>query len=109
LPYGGPAGSKNISWRINVYPFLMGATKEAEREATWESFRWMMKSENGGRFPRSSGHVVSPLRSRQRAGAHAPPLTSSPSATLSAVSATIPRVDPSRRQSALSTAPVHHS
>lgn len=62
LPYSGPPGSKNVSGRIHNHSLLMGQTKEAEREATWQVFRWMLKPENGGRFPRTAGHVVSPLK-----------------------------------------------
>jgi ABC-type glycerol-3-phosphate transport system substrate-binding protein len=62
LPYSGPAGSKNVSGRIHNHSLLMGKTKETEREATWQVFRWLLKPENAGRFPRTAGHVVSPLK-----------------------------------------------
>jgi multiple sugar transport system substrate-binding protein len=62
LPYSGPTGSKNVSGRIHNHALLMGQTKEAEREATWQVFRWLLKPENAGRFPRTAGHVVSPLK-----------------------------------------------
>jgi ABC-type glycerol-3-phosphate transport system substrate-binding protein len=62
LPYSGPAGSKNVSGRIHNHALLMGKTKPDEQEATWQVFRWMLKPDNGGRFPRTAGHVVSPLK-----------------------------------------------
>lgn len=62
LPYSGPPGSKNVSARIHNHSLLMGQTKGAEREVTWQVFRWLLKPENAGRFPRTAGHVVSPLK-----------------------------------------------
>jgi ABC-type glycerol-3-phosphate transport system substrate-binding protein len=62
LPYSGPAGSKNVSGRIHNHALLMGKTPEAEREATWQVLRWLLQPENAGRFPRTAGHVVSPLK-----------------------------------------------
>jgi len=62
LPYSGPVGSKNVSARIHNHALLMGKPQEAEREATWQVFRWLLKPENAGRFPRTAGHVVSPLK-----------------------------------------------
>ncbi|MBI3973368.1 MAG: extracellular solute-binding protein [Chloroflexi bacterium] len=62
LPYSGPAGSKNVSARIHNHSLLMGKTKDNEREATWQVFRWLLKPENAGRFQRTAGHVVSPLK-----------------------------------------------
>jgi multiple sugar transport system substrate-binding protein len=63
LPYSGPAGSKNISARINNHALIMGQGTAAEREATWQVYRWLLKPENAGRFPRTAGHIVSPLKS----------------------------------------------
>jgi hypothetical protein len=40
----------------------MGIAGEAERESVWQVYRWLLKPENGGRFPRTAGHVVSPLK-----------------------------------------------
>jgi multiple sugar transport system substrate-binding protein len=62
LPYSGPAGSKNVSGRIHNHALLMGKTKPEEQEATWQLFRWLLAPENAGRFPRTAGHVVSPLK-----------------------------------------------
>jgi hypothetical protein len=42
LPYSGPAGSKNISARINNHALIMGKGTEAEREATWQVYRWLL-------------------------------------------------------------------
>ncbi|HEV2126904.1 MAG TPA: hypothetical protein VGW38_29490, partial [Chloroflexota bacterium] len=47
---------------IHNHALLMGKTKDEEREATWQVFRWLLKPENAGRFPRTAGHVVSPLK-----------------------------------------------
>jgi multiple sugar transport system substrate-binding protein len=63
LPYSGPAGSKNVSGRIHNHALLMGKTRAEEQEATWQVFRWLLRPENAGRFPRTAGHVVSPLKS----------------------------------------------
>jgi hypothetical protein len=62
LPYSGPAGSRNVSGRIHNHALLMSKTKETDREATGQVFRWLLKPENAGRFPRTAGHVVSPLK-----------------------------------------------
>lgn len=62
LPYSGPAGSKNVSGRIHNHALLMGKTAPPEQEATWQLFRWLLAPENAGRFPRTAGHVVSPLK-----------------------------------------------
>ena len=40
----------------------MGKTRAEEQEATWQVFRWLLRPENAGRFPRTAGHVVSPLK-----------------------------------------------
>ena len=64
LPYSGPAGSKNISARINNHALIMGKGTDAEKEATWQVYRWLLKPENAGRFPRTAGHIVSPLKNQ---------------------------------------------
>ena len=62
LPYSGTAGTKNVSGRINTHGLQMGKARVEEQEGAWEVYRWLMKPENGGRFPLSAGHVVSPLK-----------------------------------------------
>jgi len=60
LPYSGDGPS--MSARISNHGLQMGAVKPEEREAVWTVFKWFMKPENGGRFPRTAGHVVSPFK-----------------------------------------------
>jgi ABC-type glycerol-3-phosphate transport system substrate-binding protein len=62
LPYSGPTGSKNVSGRTRTHVLLMGQTKGADREATWQVLRWLQRPENAGRFPLAAGHVVSPFK-----------------------------------------------
>jgi multiple sugar transport system substrate-binding protein len=62
LPYAGPGGSKNTAGTINTHGLVMGKVSEGEREAAWLLYRWLLKPENGGLFPRTAGHAVSPLK-----------------------------------------------
>lgn len=57
IPYSGPG--KNISARMWPHALHMGAVKH--QDAVWELFRWLIKPENGGRYPLAAGHSVSPL------------------------------------------------
>jgi multiple sugar transport system substrate-binding protein len=57
LPYSG--SGKNQSARIWPHALHMG--KVANPDAPWEVLKWLTKPENGGRFPLTAGHAVSPL------------------------------------------------
>jgi ABC-type glycerol-3-phosphate transport system substrate-binding protein len=62
LPYSGKPGSKNMSGTNNTHGLIMGKVGDVDREATWQLYRWLLKPENGGLFPISAGHAVSPLK-----------------------------------------------
>ncbi|HEU5314860.1 MAG TPA: extracellular solute-binding protein, partial [Chloroflexota bacterium] len=57
LPYSG--GGKNQSARI--WPHGLHVAKGKNVDAAWELLKWLSKPENGGRFPLTAGHAVSPL------------------------------------------------
>ena len=57
LPYSG--SGKNQSARI--WPHGLHIAKGKTTDAAWELLKWMAKPENGGRFPGTAGHAVSPL------------------------------------------------
>ena len=57
LPYSGQG--KNQSARIWAHGLHLAKVKNPD--AAWEVLKWLAKPENGGRFPLSAGHAVSPL------------------------------------------------
>ncbi len=57
LPYSGTG--KNQSARIWPHGLHLGKVKNPD--APWEVLKWLSKPENGGRFPLTAGHAVSPL------------------------------------------------
>jgi multiple sugar transport system substrate-binding protein len=57
LPYSGTG--KNQSARI--WPHGLHVVKGKTADAAWEVLKWLSKPENGGRFPATAGHAVSPL------------------------------------------------
>jgi ABC-type glycerol-3-phosphate transport system substrate-binding protein len=57
LPYSGPG--RNQSGRMWPSGLHIGATPRANQ--AWEVFKWLTMPENGGRFPLTAGHAVSPL------------------------------------------------
>ncbi|HET7768195.1 MAG TPA: extracellular solute-binding protein [Chloroflexota bacterium] len=57
LPYSGTG--KNQSARI--WPHGLHIVKGKTTDAAWELLKWLSKPENGGRFPGTAGHAVSPL------------------------------------------------
>ncbi len=57
LPYSG--SGKNQSARI--WPHGLHVVKGKTADAAWEVLKWLSKPENGGRFPLTAGHAVSPL------------------------------------------------
>ena len=57
LPYSG--SGKNQSARI--WPHGLHVAKGKNVDAAWELLKWLSKPENGGRFPLTAGHAVSPL------------------------------------------------
>jgi multiple sugar transport system substrate-binding protein len=61
LPYSGPAGTKNISGRMYPHGLHMGGASKAKDEV-WAFFRWLMRPENGSRYPEVANHSVSPIK-----------------------------------------------
>ena len=59
MPYSGEGPSQ--SGRTWTHPLQMADDGADNNDLAWELFKWLLKPENGGRFPPSAGHVVSPL------------------------------------------------
>jgi len=57
LPYSG--SGPNVSSRMWATALHVGRTPRTD--AAWEFLRWTTKPENGGQFPYTAGHAVSPL------------------------------------------------
>jgi multiple sugar transport system substrate-binding protein len=57
LPYSGMG--RNISSRMWATALHAGRTQRVEQ--AWDFLKWIVKPENGGRFPLVAGHSVSPL------------------------------------------------
>lgn len=59
MPYSGEGPSQ--SGRTWTHPLQMADDGVDNNDLAWELFKWLLKPENGGRYPPSAGHVVSPL------------------------------------------------
>ncbi len=59
MPYSGEGPSQ--SGRTWTHPLQMADDGADNNDLAWELFKWLLRPENGGRFPPSAGHVVSPL------------------------------------------------
>ena len=59
MPYSGEGPSQ--SGRTWTHPLQIADDGADNNDLAWELFKWLLKPENGGRFPPSAGHVVSPL------------------------------------------------
>ena len=59
MPYSGEGPSQ--SGRTWTHPLQMADDGPENNDLAWELFKWLLRPENGGRFPPSAGHVVSPL------------------------------------------------
>ncbi len=59
MPYSGEGPSQ--SGRTWTHPLQMADDGPDNNDLAWELFKWLLRPENGGRFPPSAGHVVSPL------------------------------------------------
>lgn len=59
MPYSGEGSSQ--SGRTWTHPLQMADDGADNNDLAWELFKWLLKPENGGRYPPSAGHVVSPL------------------------------------------------
>jgi len=57
LPSTG--AGRNQSGR--TFPLALHLGKSPRTDAAWEVLNWLTKPENGGRFPLTAGHAVSPL------------------------------------------------
>jgi multiple sugar transport system substrate-binding protein len=57
LPFSGPG--RNSSARMWGSGLHVGRSPRAD--SAWEVLKWLTKTENGGRFPLTAGHAVSPL------------------------------------------------
>jgi ABC-type glycerol-3-phosphate transport system substrate-binding protein len=59
MPYSGEGPSQ--SGRTWTHPLQMADDGADNNDLAWELFKWLLRPENGGRYPPSAGHVVSPL------------------------------------------------
>ena len=59
MPYSGEGPSQ--SGRTWTHPLQMADDGTDQNDLAWELFKWLLQPENGGRYPPSAGHVVSPL------------------------------------------------
>ena len=59
MPYSGEGPSQ--SGRTWTHPLQMADDGVDQNDRSWDLFKWLLQPENGGRYPPSAGHVVSPL------------------------------------------------
>lgn len=60
LPYT-PSSTNPSNMSGRMWPHGLHVGKSKDPDAVWELFRWLLKPENGGLFPLTAGHAVSPI------------------------------------------------